>query len=478
MHHGTPQRRRSRRGLIITLVVVVVVAAAGITGYLLWPKSSQTTGGTSTSTVSTTRAQVVDPPVVVPAAKVAPIAAKAGKVPKAAAVQAKLAPVVSAQALGVFKGQVLDGATGAALWQAGQDDLVQPASSMKLLMGAALLTTVDPNSRLTTKVVQGPAAGEIIFVGGGDVTLSAARSGVTSVYTGAPTVDQLAEQIKATGYQVTKIITDTSYWSGERFATGWQQSDIQGTPTDGSGYITNMDALMVDGDRTDPSNENSKRSGTPAQTAAQALARALGNANLPIETGGKATGEEKVLAQVQSQPVSILLGQALVNSDNVLAEALGRQVAIARHAPPSFEGAVAATQLALQDLGIDSSTAKLYDSSGLSTQDLVPSSLLAEVIALAVSGKVPTLSPLLDDLPIAGVSGTLADRFDQPNTRVAAGWLRAKTGTLTGVYSLVGYVLDVDGRALVFSFNSGQPGAGTRDAQDRVGATLRICGCS
>ena len=234
---------------------------------------------------------------------------------------------------------------------------------------------------------------------------------------------------------------------------------------------------MVDGDREDPANENSIRTGDPANTAGKALARLLGTPDLPLVAGTAPEGGT-VIGQVSSQPMSVLLAQALENSDNVLAEALARQVAIARGAPPSFDGASAAILEALEDLKIDTIGVEMYDGSGLSTKDRVPPAVLAQVVSLAVKGEPPALRNLLTGLPIAGVSGSLADRFQDDGSQAGAGWVRAKTGSLEVTYALAGYVPDVDGRILVFAFVSNGVSAGTRPALDALAAGLRGCGCA
>ncbi|HEX8866844.1 MAG TPA: D-alanyl-D-alanine carboxypeptidase, partial [Lentzea sp.] len=76
--------------------------------------------------------------------------------------------------------------------------------------------------------------------------------------------------------------------------------------------------------------------------------------------------------------------------------------------------------------------------------------------------------------------GTLAGRYGG-NASAGKGWVRAKTGTLTGVNALAGVVVDVDGRVLVFAFMSasnGDPETAVRPALDVMAAALRGCGCS
>jgi D-alanyl-D-alanine carboxypeptidase/D-alanyl-D-alanine-endopeptidase (penicillin-binding protein 4) len=76
----------------------------------------------------------------------------------------------------------------------------------------------------------------------------------------------------------------------------------------------------------------------------------------------------------------------------------------------------------------------------------------------------------------------LAARFDDPESSVAAGDIRAKTGYLTGVVSLAGYVVDADDRLLIFvTLADSVPSTSTLDAQrleDQIAARLAACGCS
>lgn len=465
---ASPASRRT--GIIVVAVVVAALVAVGAVVFFT------TRGSTASTSASQTAAtDIVDPPVALPPAKIVPLTVS-DKVPTTAGIEAQLAAQFADPALAQFTGIVIDPESGTVLWNKESSTPQIPASTAKLLTGTALLTSVDPTSRFTTKVVQGDQEGDIVLVGGGDVTLSARSEGVGTVYDGAPLMADLAAQVRASGVDVKRIVLDTDYWSGPDLADGWQTGDIRGTAASAQGYITRMSPLMVDGDRENPANENSIRTGDPANTAGKALARLLGNPDIPL-VAGTAPAEPTVIGQVSSQPMSVLLAQALENSDNVLAEALARQVAIARGAPPSFSGASAAIIESLEDLGIDSIGIEMYDGSGISTKDRVPPAVLAQVVALAVKGQTPALRNLLTGLPVAGVSGSLADRFQDAGSSSGAGWVRAKTGSLEVTYALAGYVPDVDGRILVFAFVSNGVGPATRPALDALAAGLRGCGC-
>ena len=145
---------------------------------------------------------------------------------------------------------------------------------------------------------------------------------------------------------------------------------------------------------------------------------------------------------------------------------------------PSFSGGVDAVTSVLADAGVDLKGVSLRDSSGLSVDDRLTATTLDEVVALAAGPDEPKLRPLVDLLPVAGGSGTLSDRFLDPETsQGAAGWLRAKTGSLTATNALAGIVTDRGGRVLTCALISNGAGQTGRTAIDALAATLRTCGC-
>ncbi|MGE0298069.1 MAG: D-alanyl-D-alanine carboxypeptidase/D-alanyl-D-alanine-endopeptidase [Pseudonocardia sp.] len=427
------------------------------------------------SAVALTAPRFIAPPVAVPPEPVpllGPLAPDAPQ-PTAAGVAAALDPLASSAALGRLTGTVLDPATGAVLWNRGAERGTVPGSTAKLLTAAAALLTLDPTERLATRVLPGGQPGTIVLVGGGDPTLTALPAGTDGVYPEPSRLADLADTVKASGTKVDRIVVDASRYSGGGLAEGWSPGDVAG------GYVTPIEALMIDGGRIDPALQDGPRVQDPALTAGRAFARLLGVEERNVTAGTAPTGDVRSIASVFSAPVAELVEHAIRTSDNVLAEMLAREVALAREGDTSFAGAADEVTGALNQAGFDTSGLVLVDGSGLSTRDRVPARLLGAVLAAAA---VPAqsrrdtlfLRPLLTGLPVAGGDGTLDDRF----TGTGRGVVRAKTGTLTGVSSLAGVVTDGDGRLLVFAFMStGTSPAVARPELDRLAASLSGCGC-
>jgi D-alanyl-D-alanine carboxypeptidase/D-alanyl-D-alanine-endopeptidase (penicillin-binding protein 4) len=382
----------------------------------------------------------------------------------------QLTPLLTAPGLGTgVSAEVVDVATGGVLLAVDANDPAVPASTAKLLTAAAALTTLDPADTLETTVVAGVTPGEVVLVGGGDPTLS--RTAPSQTYPGAPTVADLAAQVVASmpaGTPVTRVVVDSSLFSGPLTAGGWGTTDAP------SSYAAPITATAVDGARVSPGSQ--ARSGQPGLDAGSALADALGVPGAAVVLGEAPEGAER-LATVQSAPIGRLVEQTLSMSDNVLAEALARQVALAANLPASFEGAAQAVTAALADAGIDVSGVALSDGSGLSRDDRVPAGVLTDLVKGAADGSLEDASTLLSGLPVAGYDGTL---FDRGSAGTAPGTVRAKTGTLLGVHALAGTVITSEGRLLAFAVVADGSSAGETAAEsalDGVAAALAACGC-
>ncbi|TDH56300.1 D-alanyl-D-alanine carboxypeptidase/D-alanyl-D-alanine-endopeptidase [Mycobacterium eburneum] len=441
-------------GVTVLALVGAVLAAAALfnTGH-----------STDAQTAPTPPAAVADPGVV-PVADTAPA-------PTSDGLRAALAPTVANPDLGRLGGRITDAASGSQLWSQTDGLPMQPASTNKVLTSAAALLTLDRNARVTTKVVAAAQSGVVVLVGGGDPTLSAAPAGQDTWYRGSARISDLADQVRRSGAPVTAVQVDTTLFSGPTMAPGWDPSDIDG------GDIAPIESVMLDAGRIQPTTVESRRSLTPALDAGRALATALGVDPRAVTLTGAPAGARE-LASVQSAPLIQRLNDMMNASDNVMAECIGREVAAALHRPQSFTGAVGAVTEQLRTAHIDTSGAALMDSSGLSVDDRLTAKTLDGVVQAAAGPDQPSLRPLLDLLPVAGGSGTLSDRFLDPGTdQGPAGWLRAKTGSLTHTNALAGVVTDHDGRVLTFALISNDAGPTGRTAIDAVAATLRTCGC-
>ncbi|MEV4311090.1 D-alanyl-D-alanine carboxypeptidase/D-alanyl-D-alanine-endopeptidase [Actinocrispum sp. NPDC049592] len=462
--------RNKKKALLITAAAVVVVAVGVAFGV---PQVREKLLGKDTPAVAI---QPAPSPVAFTPALKGPSAD--APMPTPDGVKNALSGPASAPALGTLTGAVMDASTGTMLWERNSTTPIMPASTAKVLTSAAALLKLDRGQQFVTRVVAGKEPGSVVLVGGGDPTISSLPAGKNSVYEGAAHLDDLVAQVKANaGGKVTQVYLDVTRYTGDGLAQGWIPGDVPG------GYIAPIVPAMMDGGRQNPALDVSARSGQPARTLATELAKRLG-ATVAAKPEITAEADAKVLGEIRSAPLAELIDNYLQISDNVLAETVAREVAKAVGEEPSFAGVSRSTLKVLQENGFDTTGAALIDGSGLSTSDHVPARLLASVLAVAAGpdGKDPRtakLRSLLGGLPVAGGSGTLEPRF-QPGTpsAVGRGWVRAKTGTLSGVNSLAGVVLDADGRILVFAMmTNGTAADAARPALDAVASTLRSCGC-
>ncbi|TWG26152.1 D-alanyl-D-alanine carboxypeptidase/D-alanyl-D-alanine-endopeptidase (penicillin-binding protein 4) [Actinoplanes teichomyceticus] len=424
-------------------------------------------------------------------------AAAQGRAPTGPAVQEALDPLVGSSALGsTVHVSVLDVASAQVLYSRNAELLTTPASTTKLLTAVTALAARGPAYRLTTRAVAGRKPGEVVIVGGGDPTLSIGAKGQ---FPGAARLDRLAAQVKkAMGdTPITRVTVDVSLFSGPETAVGWDSADI--SP---GGQVSRIQALMTNAGRVTPVHNETggdPRYRDPALAAGRAFADQLGvpsekvakgeapaaagatgaSAGASAPAAGISPGQE--LGTVQSPPLVQILDWMLQQSDNTLAEAMGRQVALAAGVEASFDATSEAMLDKLRELGLPADEASLYDASGLSRHNGISPNLLVQTLALAAGGTRPELSAMFNGLPVAGWSGTLRTRFVTPSpNRSAQGVVRAKTGTLSGVNTLAGVLVTRDGRVLAFAVMA----SGTSDpstakaALDKVAARLVACGCS
>ena len=166
--------------------------------------------------------------------------------------------------------------------------------------------------------------------------------------------------------------------------------------------------------------------------------------------------------------IDVVLKQMLKDSDNFYAESMFYQTAASTgHRPAKASDARTLTKQLIKRLGLGGNPYRIADGSGLSLYNYISAELLVRLLRYAHS-KEEIIGHLLPALPIAGVDGTLKKRMTEGN---AYGNVTAKTGTVTGISSLAGYLTSADGRQLCFAIIN----QGVMRSQDGRAFQDRVC---
>ncbi|NRB08782.1 MAG: D-alanyl-D-alanine carboxypeptidase/D-alanyl-D-alanine-endopeptidase [Richelia sp.] len=378
-----------------------------------------------------------------------------------------------------------------------------PASNTKLLTTAAALQALGADYRIRTSIYQD---GEGIFrvVGRGDPSLKDTQ------------LQNLAQQLRQKGIrQIKQLIADDSYFQGNAIHPSWMWEDMQyyyGTSV--NSLIVNENAAIV---RLFPQTvgkplqirwdnpteayrwrvENNTttvekgRSGfvevtrdlkgpilkIDGQLAANARPDKTAIAVLdPIEhftrhlrfnlaksgisvarvfTASPSNNNSEVAA-VESPPLSKLLVETNINSNNLFAEALLKTLGSQsqkKNQQDTTKLGLEVLQTTLNTLGVNPESYKVVDGSGLSRKNLISPEALVQTLQGMVQS--PQFKVFRESLPVAGVSGTLRRRFKDTS---AQGFVQAKTGTMTGVVTLSGYVNPPQYEKVTFSIMANQTG--------------------
>jgi serine-type D-Ala-D-Ala carboxypeptidase/endopeptidase (penicillin-binding protein 4) len=174
----------------------------------------------------------------------------------------------------------------------------------------------------------------------------------------------------------------------------------------------------------------------------------------------------KVLAEQFSAPLLDDIRVTNKTSQNLHAELALRLAGKLHGSGGSFEGGREAVKQFLLQAGLKEDEFAFLDGSGLSRRDLVTPA--ATVQLLIYAARQPWGAAFEESLPVSGVDGSLADRFQ--NTP-AAGLIHAKTGSLSHVNALSGYGQTQKGKRFVFSIfcnNHNLPGSKALAAIDAV----------
>ncbi len=215
----------------------------------------------------------------------------------------------------------------------------------------------------------------------------------------------------------------------------------------------------------------------PALFAAQLLRQALLARGIAV--GGVARARHRApaapgplynLGGWDSPPLAEIIQATAKESQNLEAELMLRQLGKLRGAAPTAAAGEAVVRAFLRSAGLARDDDALTDGSGLSRQDLVTPAGVVRL--LAYMARQPEAAAWRAIFPVAGRDGTLQHRFRH---RYAAGRLRGKTGSLSHVNSLSGYVTARNGARLAFSLLSNNvllPSATVRARLDHLAETI------
>lgn len=392
-----------------------------------------------------------------------------------------------------------------------------PASNVKLLTTAAALLALGSDFRIRTSIYD-EGAGTLRVVGRGDPSLMDTQ------------LRELAQQLKRQGVRNIKhLIIDESEFQGERLHPNWEWEDVQfyyGASVNSLILNQNTVELKLSPHRVgEPlqmswsdvlaqqqwriKNESvASEAGTtnsvsvtgilgqpvlqvkgqlaidsepvtfgltildPTQYFLQHFRRVLAEEGIPVEKASvitqPRTNNQRELAAIESPPLTALIGETNQESNNLYAEVLLRtlQVSAKNHSSSNLDSAAVGLQqlkATLTTLGVDPESYVLVDGSGLSRHNLVSPSAIAQTLQLMA--QTPQARIYRASLPVAGVSGTLKNRV---RDTAAQGRVQAKTGGMTGVSALSGY-LDIPGyQPLVFSIIVNQSDQSFRDLRQAI----------
>ncbi|SEQ97804.1 D-alanyl-D-alanine carboxypeptidase/D-alanyl-D-alanine endopeptidase [Microlunatus flavus] len=426
---------------------------------------------------------------------------------------------------------VLDADTGQVLYARRASSAGMPASNAKILTAVAALHELGPGYRFSTDVVRrgkvrdGVLHGNLYLVGHGDPTTR------QSDYAGLAEDVRAAGITAVTG----KVVADGSFFDDKRYNPGWSTSyasasyaaqtaaltvapdadldsgtvlvkvkggsrgkrpTLSTTPGAAKKYLELVNQASTTGSTSvslgrglggnTVTVRGHVRAGTtwsglvtvdkPELYAAAVFRRELSRQDVEVEGGTKlgttpATKRTRV-ARDRSVPLAELLVPFLKLSNNLHAEALTKTMGTLDGRPGSWPGGLARTTAYVRGLGVPTKGLSLTDGSGVARRDRVSPLTLTSVL---VTVREEPWWPAFDaGLPVAGVNshwvgGTLRHRMN--GTR-AADNAHAKTGSLTGVTALSGYVTGRDGRHYAFSMVSNYAGATPRPVENELVVAL------
>ena len=350
-----------------------------------------------------------------------------------------LSPIFETSQLGLY---VYDLTDGQPLYAVNAAQRMRPASCQKVVTAVTALNYLKDDYRLTTDfritgtVSGGVLNGDLIVVGGMDPLVTP-----TELLQAAASIKQQNGISSIAG----NIVYDRSMREDKEYGWGWCWDDDYGP----------LSALLVD------SKDNFDQKWLQALSQAGISTASLGTRQAPK---GK---QQSHSVYVIRHYIDDLLVPMMKNSDNIYAECLFYQTAatVVKKGAGRKEGAQRTEEL-LRKIDVDPTPYRVADGSGLSLYNYVSAEMLVSLLGYAWRNE-SIRQHLLPSLPIAGFDGTLKNRMSGTE---AEGNVRAKTGTVTGVSALAGYITAINGHILAFAIiNQGITSASIgRGFQDKV----------
>ena len=162
----------------------------------------------------------------------------------------------------------------------------------------------------------------------------------------------------------------------------------------------------------------------------------------------KSPSDAVVLEKYESKPLTSVINYFLKNSDNLSGEALLKALgASVKNPPGSSAKGVEVEMSILRQAGVEDNTYRIVDGSGLSRYNLISPSILVKLLEYAYNN-FDIYPEFISALPTAGVDGTLRGRMKGNNTQRK---VRAKTGTMSGVSCISGYLTTANDDILAVS---------------------------
>jgi D-alanyl-D-alanine carboxypeptidase/D-alanyl-D-alanine-endopeptidase (penicillin-binding protein 4) len=412
------------------------------------------------------------------------------------------------------------------------DRLYTPASNLKLFTAASALHVLGPDFRFeTTLAAARPWArdtlpGDLYLIGRGDPDLVTAD------------LAALADSVVADGVRVVlgRVVPVADHFAGPEWGPGWMWDDgpywywpytsaltlndnsvtvrVTPGPEVGAPVMATLDpptdyvrltveartaqagsepTLQVERHWSPKANAIDVRGNLPldakpvtevrtvedpAAYAARVLTELLTERGVavlasPPGAASPAPVDPIVIGRHRSDSLAVSVRNFLKVSDNLTGEQLVKAIGAKAAGPPGdyAKGLAAERRFLAREVGIDTTSMVLADGSGVSRYNLVTARQVVDLLAY-MAGRQDLAPAFLSALPIAGVDGTLEDRMRGTAAERRA---RAKTGSLSGVSALSGYVMTAGGERLAFSlmmeFFPGST-APPRAVQDSVVAAL------